>query len=249
MPQHPIGIIQRRGHLKSVLPLVGLRRCEVIGMVPAAEFVKRFFKTLQIDAKLFGEAENLKVIHGERLLPTYPGIPRECRRRQVSNPHSFEEGGGRASARPGEVSHPFQIAAFELELLLEIHSYFDITLRREGASAAAGLLGVGVHENETLAHESAIEVQDCSVQIDIALEIAEQLNAVAFKDLVAGALLRFKGQVVGQARTTPALDTDAKACRIDVLPRHHAPHFFDRSVCNLNCHLRARPSRASSSSR
>src|SRR5688572_18980061 len=55
-----------------------------------------------------------------------------------------------------------------------IHDELRRELSRKRATAAAALLGVRVHEDEPLAHETTVVIENGIVQVDVALQIAKK---------------------------------------------------------------------------
>src|SRR5207244_2191796 len=102
--------------------------------------------------------------------------------------------------------------------------------------AAAALLSVGVHENEPLAHKSAVVVENRSVQVDIALQIAKELHVLALEHLVARAGLGFEREIVGKTGASSAFYTNAQSGGLNAFFVHHAPDFFESLFCDLDCH-------------
>ena len=84
-------------------------------------------------------------------------------------------------------------------------------LHGEGGAAAAGLLGVGVLEDEALAVEAVGKVELGADQVDVGLLVHHHLDAKLLDDLVRLALLVGDGQVIGEAGAAAALDGDAQA--------------------------------------
>src|SRR2546423_2711431 len=87
----------------------------------------------------------------------------------------------------------------------------DIDLRGEGGAAAAGLRRIRIHEVEALLHQRLFVVEDHAVQINEALGINEDADAVKVIDTVTLARLRIKANVVAQAAASAALHAHAQS--------------------------------------
>src|SRR5947208_4340379 len=121
---------------------------------------------------------------------------------------------------------PSSSLIFEAGLLgQECPSY--INLARERCAAAAGLLRIGVHENESLLHQGLVVVQRHSVQIDKRFRIYKDPNIAELKNAVTFARLRIEANVVTQTRASAALHAYAQP----TLVRRHA--FLGHRRANL----------------
>src|SRR5438876_4598367 len=79
------------------------------------------------------------------------------------------------------------------------------SLARERCAAAAGLLRIRVHENESLLHQGLVVVQRHSVQIDKRFRIYKDPNIAELKNAVTFARLRIEANVVTQTGASSAL--------------------------------------------
>src|SRR5712691_8526808 len=92
------------------------------------------------------------------------------------------------------------------------------------AAAAAGRFRVRVVEDEPLADQARVVVEDGPVQVQQALLVDEDLRALwPFEDLVADAGLLLPGEGVAQARAAAPLDPDAQPALVDALLGHQLP--------------------------
>src|ERR1700691_2525856 len=85
------------------------------------------------------------------------------------------------------------------------------TLRGERAAAAAASGGVGILEDEPLAHQRFFVLENRTIEIEQTLWIHEDAGPVLFKNLVAIASLGVQAHGVGQARAASALNAHTQA--------------------------------------
>src|SRR5580698_10628843 len=85
------------------------------------------------------------------------------------------------------------------------------TSSRKGAAASAVSGGVGILENESLAHQRFFVFERCAVEIQETFRVNEEACAEFFKDFVAVAGLRVQAHGIRQTRATATLHTDAQA--------------------------------------
>ena len=86
-----------------------------------------------------------------------------------------------------------------------------LPLRREGAAAAAVSRGVGILEDEALAHQRLFVFERRAVQIQKALGIDEDARAMFLENFVAVAGLGVEAHGVGKTGAAAALHADAQA--------------------------------------
>src|ERR1700730_4654502 len=103
------------------------------------------------------------------------------------------------------------------------------------AAAAAGRFRVRVVEDEPLADQARVVVEDGAVQVQQALLVDEDLRAVRpFEDLVAQAGLLLPGEGVAQTRAPAPLDPDAQPTLVDALLGHQLPDRVRGRLTNLD---------------
>src|SRR6266704_5981742 len=105
---------------------------------------------------------------------------------------------------------------------------------RKRAAATTALLGIGIHEDKSLAHEASVVIENRAVQIDIAFQIAKEFDVLTFENLIAGARLVFEREIVGEAGASSAFHTDTQSGGLDAFLLHPASHFVHGVVANLN---------------
>src|SRR5258708_5337557 len=86
-----------------------------------------------------------------------------------------------------------------------------LDLGREAATASAGAGGVGVLEDEALAHHFVLEVDFDAIEVEVGLHVDEDFDAMAIELFVHFALGLF-GEVehVRETRAAAALDANAE---------------------------------------
>src|SRR6266436_1744145 len=89
-----------------------------------------------------------------------------------------------------------------------------LLLRRKGAAAAAVARGIGILENESLAHQRLFVLERSAVQIQKTFRVDEDTRAELFEDFVAVAGVGIQPHGIGEAGTAPALHAYAQAADI-----------------------------------
>src|SRR5262245_2795527 len=105
----------------------------------------------------------------------------------------------------------------------------------EGAAASARRLRVGVVEHEALRDEVRVVVEHCSVEIQQALLVDEDLGA--FRPLeyfVPQTRLPLPRERVAQPRTPATLDANAQAAIVDALFGHQRADLARGAFADLN---------------
>src|SRR4026209_1853266 len=100
----------------------------------------------------------------------------------------------------------------------------------ERLSTAAGLVGVWIDELEISAHEIFVIVELRSLEIDCALGVNDDLDAIEVIDLIVLTDLLVKIDRVAQARAASSFDAKAKPPFRDALDVDQAFDFLDRRL-------------------
>src|SRR5262245_25339036 len=79
-------------------------------------------------------------------------------------------------------------------------------LRRKRRPAAAGLLGVRIFEHEARLHERLLIIERHPVQVDIALWVDEELDAVVLEHFIGRPLPGVELELIAQPRASAAQD-------------------------------------------
>src|SRR6266852_6611116 len=90
-------------------------------------------------------------------------------------------------------------------------------LCRKRGSTATARFGLGVDEGEAPLQPFRDVVEGDAVQIEVALRVADHLDAVDVELLVVGAELGVELQRIRQARAAPTLDPQAQEDTVEVL--------------------------------
>src|SRR4029077_6834835 len=106
----------------------------------------------------------------------------------------------------------------------------------EGAAAAAIASGVGILEDESLAHQRLFVFERRPVQIEQALGVDEEARAILLENLIPVTGLGIQAHGVGEAGATAALHANAKAAffRRDSVLLEQGADFLRRSLGQAN---------------